>query len=143
VRTVKRTNRHLMRDHGAEAIAWKPGVKVKRWRLYLERGVAEFSQIEIDRVVRRRANRGRYACKHRQRSPVNMTGSHELHARMTPDDGFEFVGVEEILPIHVPDAGLEWWMMQKHERGPLWRRSQRRLKPVQRQLFKYDMRLSV
>ena len=143
MRTVKCPDRYLVSNHGAEAFARKPGVKVKGRRLHLERGCAEFSQIEIDRVVRRGTNRGRHTGKHRQRRPMNMPGSHELDARITPDDGFEFAGVEQILAVHVPDAGLERGMMQEQQRRPVWRGSQRRVKPAQGRLFKHAMRLSV
>src|SRR4029079_12593484 len=112
-------NRHLMSDQGAEALAGKPGVKVKSGRLHLERGRAEFSEIKIDRVVRRRTDRGRNTRKHRQRRPVNMAGRDELHARMTPDDGFESGAFKLMLALHVRDAGLERRMMQKQQRGPV------------------------
>ncbi len=119
MRTVKCPDRDLMGDDGAKSLARKPGVEVEGRRLDLERRLAQLGEIEIDGVVRRRTDRGRHAREHRQRRPVNMAGRDQLHARMTPDDGCEFDGVEEILAIHVPDAGLERRMMQEQQRGPI------------------------
>ncbi len=70
-------------------------------------------QIEIDRMVGRRADRGRHAGEHRQRRAVNMAGGDQSHARMAPNDRREFAGVEQVLGIHVPDTGDEWRMVQE------------------------------
>jgi len=48
-----------------------------------------------------------------------MAGRDKTHARMAPYDRFEFAGVEQILAVHVPDAGLERRMMQKQQRRPV------------------------
>jgi hypothetical protein len=62
---------------------------------------------------------------------------------MTPNDEGEFARVEEILAIHVPDTGLERRMMQKQQRWPIGRSRQYRVKPAQRGLFEFAMRLLV
>lgn len=47
---------------------------------------------------------------------MNMPGSDELHTRMTPENWREVAGIDEILAIHVPDTGLEGWMVQEQQR---------------------------
>ena len=119
-----------MGDDGAEPLARKPGVEVEGGRLDLEGGLTQFGQVEIDRMVRRRTNRGRYARKHRQRRTMDMPGADQLHPRMTPHDGREVARVKEVLAVHVPDAGLERRVVQEQQRGTVRRRRQRRVKPL-------------
>ena len=71
-------NRNLMRDHAAEALAGKPAVEMKRRRFDLERWLAQVVEIQIDRVIWRRANRGRDTGKHCQRRAMDVAGGDQL-----------------------------------------------------------------
>ena len=102
-----------MGDDVAKSLAGKPGVEMEGGRLDLERWLAQFRQIQIDGVIWRGTNRGRHARKHRQGRAMNMAGGDQLHARMTSDDGGKFAGIEKILAVHVPDAGLERRVVQE------------------------------
>ena len=73
---------------------------------------------------------------------MNVAGGDQLHARMAPDDGREFAGIEEILAVHVPDAGLERRMVQEHQRRPVRRGCQRRLEPLQGRRIEFAMRFA-
>ena len=44
---------------------------------------------------------------------MNMTRGDQLHARIAPDNRLEFAGIEQILAVHVPDAGFERRMVQE------------------------------
>ena len=132
-----------MGDDGAEVFPRKPRVQVESRRLDLEGGFTQFRQVQIDCVVRRWTDRGRYACKHRECCTMNMSGTNQLYPRMTAHDGRKLAGVEEILAVHVPDAGLKRRMVQEQQRGPVMRRRQRRIKPLQRGSVELSMRLSV
>jgi hypothetical protein len=78
-----------MGNDGAESLARKPGVEVEGGRLDLEGGLAQFGQIEIDGMVRGRADRGRHARKHGQCRAMDMPRCDQLHAGMTAHDGRE------------------------------------------------------
>src|SRR6185369_15510103 len=143
MRAVEGPNWDLMGHDVAESLARKPGVEVEGGRLDLEGGLAQFGQIEIDGMVRGWADRGRHTRKHRQCRAMDMPRCDQLHAGMTADDGCEIACVEENLAIHVPDARLEWGMVQKQQRRPVGRRTQHPVKPLQRRLFELAMRLSV
>src|SRR5712664_4851419 len=127
--SVEITNRNLMRDHAAESLARKPAVEMKGRRFDPERWLAQVIEIQIDRVIWRRANRGRDTGKHCQRRAMDVTCGDPLHARMAPDHSCQFAGIEQILTVHVPDAGLERRMMQEQKRGPVWRGDKRRFEP--------------
>src|SRR5216684_2294532 len=113
MRSVEIADRHLMRHHAAESLPRKPAVEMKGRRLDPERRLAQFFQIQIDRVIRRWANRGWDTGKHRQCRTMNVTRGDQLHARIAPDNRLEFAGIEQILAVHVPDAGLERRMVQE------------------------------
>jgi len=131
VRTVEIPDRHLMGHHAAEAFTGKPGVEMKRRVFDLEGRLAQFREIEIDGVVGRGADCGGDAGKHRQRGAVNVAGGDQLHPRMTFYDRRQRAGIEEVLAVHVPDAGLEWRMMQEQQRRPVCGGCQRRVEPLQ------------
>lgn len=57
MRTLELPDRHLMGDDVAQAFIRKPAVQMKGRRLDLERGLAQFGEIEIDRVIWRRTDR--------------------------------------------------------------------------------------
>src|SRR5882757_1284736 len=83
VRPVERADRNLMRDDVAELLSRKPGMEVERRRLDLERRLAQFRQIQINRVIGRGADRRRHARKHGQFGTVNMAGRDEAYTRVT------------------------------------------------------------
>ena len=58
MRSVEIADENLMCHHAAESLPRKPAVEMKGRRLDLERWLAQLFQIQIDRVIRRRANRG-------------------------------------------------------------------------------------
>src|ERR1700744_29817 len=107
MRAGERADRDLMRDHTAEPLAWEPAVEAERRRFDLERRFPQMLQIEVNRVIGRGTDCGRHTSKRRQRRTMNMPGSDKLHARMTPHNRRKFTGIDEILAVHVPDAGLE------------------------------------
>ncbi len=113
MRAVEIAYRHSVRGNMPETVTGKPRVQVEGWRLDFERRFAEFTQIEINCMVRRGTNRGGNTGKHRQCRTMNMSGGDKLHPRMPLDDRCQFSGIEKILPIHVPDAGHEWRMVQE------------------------------
>src|SRR5258705_10860206 len=119
MRPVEIADRNLMGNHAAKALARKPGVEMKCRRLDLERRLAQFSQIEIDGVIWRRTNRQLDSGEHRQDRAMNVTGGDQLRARMAFDDSRKLAGIEQILAVHVPDAGLERRMGQKQKSGPV------------------------
>ena len=119
MRAVESSNWDLMSYDSAVPFARKPGVEVEGGRLDLEGGFAQFGQIEIDGMVRGWADRGRHARKHGQRRAMDMPRCDQLHAGMTAHDGREITRVEEILAVHVPNARLEWGMVQKQQRWPV------------------------
>ena len=119
MRPVEIADRNLMGNHAAKSLARKPGVEMKCRRLDLERRLAQFCQIEIDGVIWRRTNRRLDSGEHRQDRAMNVTGGDQLRARMAFDDSRKLAGIEQILVVHVPDAGLERRMVQKQERGPV------------------------
>src|SRR5829696_7968308 len=143
MRPVEGTYGDLVGHDRAESLAWKPAMEVKGRRLDLEGGLAQLGQIEIDSMVRGRADRGRHARKHRQRRAMDMPRCDQLHAGMTAYDGREIACVEEILAVHMPNAHPERGMVQKQQRRPVGRRSQSSIKPLQRRSFEFAMRLSV
>jgi hypothetical protein len=51
-------------------------------------------------------------------------GGDQLQPRMAPDDSRKFAGIEQILAVHMPDAGLERRIVQKQQRRPARRRVQ-------------------
>lgn len=113
MRAIEIADWELVGNDAAKPLAGKPDVQMKGRRLDLERWLAQFRQIEIDGVVWRRANRGRHIGKRRERCAMDVAGGDQLHARMALDDIRELVGILEILPVHMPDAGLERRMMQE------------------------------
>src|SRR3954469_12545501 len=143
MRSVESPNWDLMSYDVAVPLARKPGVEVKRGRLDLEGGLAQFGQIEINGMVRSRADCGRHARKHSQCRAMDMPRCDQLHAGMATHDGREIACIEKILAIHVPNARLERRMVQKQQRGPGGRRSQHPVKPLQRGPVEFAMRLSV
>ena len=96
MRPVEGTYGDLMGHDGAESLAWKPAMEVEGGRLDLEGGLAQFGQIEIDGMVRGRADRGRHARKHGQCRAMDMPRCDQLHAGVTAHDGREIACVEEI-----------------------------------------------
>src|SRR6185436_1090385 len=143
MRPIELAYRHVMGHDSAEPLAWKPAMEVKGGRLDLEGRFAQLGQIEIDGMIRSRADRGRHARKHGQCRAMDMPRCDQLHAEMTAHDGRELACVEEILAIHVPNARLERGMVQKQQRRPVGRRSQHPVKPLQRGTLKFAMRLSM
>ena len=73
MRAVEISDRDVMRDHAAEPFSRKPGVKVKRRWLDLERRLAQMLNIEVDGVIGGRTDRGWHACNHRQDSSMNVS----------------------------------------------------------------------
>src|SRR4051812_16467969 len=61
MRAVESSNWDLMGYDVAVPIARKPAMEVEGGRLDLEGGLAQFGQVEIDGMVRGRADRGRHA----------------------------------------------------------------------------------
>src|SRR6201991_3868045 len=125
VRSVKPADRHMVCHHTAESLAWKQPGQVKSRRLDLERWLAQLCQVEVNRVVGYRADRGRDTGKRRECGTMNVAGGNELYARMTPDDRREFAGIEQVLAVHMPDAGREWRMVQEQQCRPLRCRCER------------------
>src|SRR6266851_7003175 len=113
MRAIEIADRHLMRHHAAESLPRKPAVEMKGRRLDPERRLSQFFQIQIDGVIWCRANRGWDTGKHRQCRAMNVTRGDQLHARIASDNRLEFAGIEQILAVHVPDAGLERRMVQE------------------------------
>src|SRR6187399_1521349 len=122
MRAVEGTYGDLMGHDSAIPLARKPAVEMEGGWLNLEGGLTEFGQIEIDRVVRSRADRGRHARKHGQCRTMDMPRCDQLHAGMAAHDGCELARVEEVLAVHVPNACLERRMVQKQERRLFGRR---------------------
>src|SRR5207247_3980111 len=116
MRPVEIADRNVMGNHAAKSLARKPGVEMKCRRLDLERRLAQFCQIQIDGVIWRRTNRRWDTGEHRQDRAMNVAGGDQLHARMAIDDDGKLAGVEEILTVHVPDAGLERRMVKEQQR---------------------------
>ena len=58
MRAVEIPDRDVMGNEAAESLAGKPGVEMEGRRLDLERGFAQFGQIEVHGVIGRRADRG-------------------------------------------------------------------------------------
>src|SRR5882724_6191505 len=143
MRSVEIANRNLMRDHAAESVTRKPAVEMKGRRFDLERWLAQVVEIQIDRVIWRRANRGRDTGKHGQRRAMDVTGGDQLHTRMAPDHSCQFAGIEQILTVHVPDAGLERWMVQEQKCRPIWCGDKRRFEPLQSWRIEFAMRFAV
>ena len=44
---------------------------------------------------------------------MNVAGGDQLHGRMAPYDRGKIAGIEQVLTVHMPDAGPERRMMQK------------------------------
>ena len=118
MRPVEIADRNLMGNHAAKSLAWKPGVEMKCRRLDLERRLAQFCQVQIDGVIWRRTNRRSDSGEHRQDRAMNVTGGDQLCARMAFDDSRKLAGIEQILAVHMPDAGLERRMVQEQDRRP-------------------------
>src|SRR5439155_26730169 len=57
MRAIKSPNWDLMGDEGAESVARKPAMEMEGGRLDLEGGFAQLGQVEIDGMVRGRADR--------------------------------------------------------------------------------------
>lgn len=131
MRAVELPNWNLVRDQMSEALAWKPGVDVKSRWLHLERWLAELCQVQVDGVVRRRTYRRGNPGEGGQHGTMNVPTRDQPRTRVTPDDPCQFVGIEEVLSVHMPDATLEWWMMQEYQRRSIRRRRQRRVEPLQ------------
>src|SRR5580704_3735535 len=55
--SVELADRHLMGHEVAEALARKPGVEVEGRRLDPEGRFSQFCEVQVDGVIRRRANR--------------------------------------------------------------------------------------
>src|SRR5262249_8603364 len=142
MRPIELPDRYLMRDEAAKTLTGKPGVQVKGRGLDLERRLAQLRQVEVDRMIGRRAYRGRDARKHRQCCAMDVAGRDKLDARMTPDDRRKLIRIEEILPVHVPDAGLERRMMQKEKRRFLGSRCERSVQPFQCRWLQLPVRLA-
>src|SRR6185312_6766700 len=140
---VEASDRDLMGYDAAIPLARKPGVEVEGGRLNLEGGLAQFGQIEIDGMVRGRADRGRHACKHGQCGAMDMARCDQLNTGMTAHGRGQIGRIEEVLAVHVPDPRLERWMMQKQQRRTIGRRSQRLVKPLQRGPVELAMWLAV
>ena len=119
MRPVEIADRNVMGNHAAKSLARKPGVEMKCRRLDLERRLAQFCQVQIDGVICRRTNRRWDTSEHRQDRAMNVASGDQLRARMAFDYSCKVTGIEEKLAVHVPDAGLERWMVQEHERGPV------------------------
>src|SRR5579863_3371238 len=141
MRSVKAPDRDLMGDDTAKSLSRKPAMEMERWRLHLEGRRAQLGQIEVDRMIWRRTDRRCYARKHRQRRTMNVAGGDQPCAWMPPDDLRQFAGIEEVLAIHMPHAGLERRMMQEQQRRSILRRHKRCLEPVQRGGVEFAMRL--
>jgi hypothetical protein len=141
MRPVERADRDLVCDDVAESLPRKPAVQVKRWRLDLERGLPQFLQIQINSMIWGRTDRGRNAAEHRQGCAMNVAGGDQLHPRMAPDNRLQFVGIAEMLAIHVPDSSLEWRMVQEQQRRPIRRRGQNRVEPLQGRRIELAVRI--
>ena len=63
---------------------------------------------------------------------MNMAGRDKLDSRMTLDDRRERICIEQILTVHMPDAGPERRMMQEKECRPLGHRRQLGIEPFKR-----------
>ena len=75
---VEIADENLMGDDAAKALPRKPAVEMKRRRFDLERWLAQVVEIQIDRVIWRRANRGRDTGKHCQRRAMDVAGGDQL-----------------------------------------------------------------
>ena len=142
MRTIEFANRHLMGDHATERRARKPDVDMKRWRLDPEGRLAEMAEVEIDRMIRRRADCARPALEGRQCGAMHVARRNQLNARMAPDDPCKVVGIAQILTIHVPDAGLKRRMMHEQQRRPAIGRGETGLQPLQSVFVEFAVRLS-
>ena len=112
------SDRDEMGHHLPEACTAKPGMQMKRRRLDQERRRKLRHQIERDGIVGCRTDRRRDPCKHRQRSPMDVTGCNQSRSRMALHERRELAGVTQVLPIHVINAGHERWVMQEEHRRP-------------------------
>ena len=71
-----------------------------------------------------------------------MTRRDKADAGMTPDDLCKRICVEEVLAVHMQNAGPEGRVMQEQERRPLRRRRQRDVEPFQRCRTELALRLA-
>jgi hypothetical protein len=111
--TIELADRNLVGNDAAESLAGKPAMEVKRRRFDLERWLAQLIEVEIDGMVGRGADRGRHARKYRERGAMNVTGRDQPHGRMALHDRGKIAGIEQVLAVHMPDAGPERRMMQE------------------------------
>ena len=61
---------------------------------------------------------------------------------MAPHNRRELIRVEEILAVHMPDAGFERRVVQEQQRRPVGRGRKRRIKPLQRRFIERAVRLA-
>ena len=113
MRPIKIADRHLMGHHAAKPLPRKPGVEMKGRRFDLERRFAQLREIEVDGVIGRGADRGGDTGENGQGRAMDMAGGDQLYARMAPYDRSKFSGVEQVLAVHMPNAGRERRMMQE------------------------------
>ena len=90
------------------------------------------TKVEIDGVVRRRADRRRNPRELRQHTPVHMARGDHAHPSMPSHDFPERGGVHEVLAVHVPDACNEGRMVQEYERRPAGLAREAVIEPIER-----------
>lgn len=142
MRPVELADRNLVRDQLPKTLPRKPCVQVKCRRFHFERRLAELPKVQVDRMVRRRAQCHRNPGKGGEHGPMNVPTPDQLRTRVTPDDSCQFFGIEEILPVHVPDPALERRVVQEKQRRSINCGRQRCVQPLQRRRLEQAMRLS-
>ena len=123
-----------VRHQASVRVPVEPSVQVKSRCFDPERRLPNASKVEIDGVVRRRADRRRDPRELRQHAPVHMARGDHAHPRLPPHDFREPGGVRQVLAVHVPDAGNEWRMVQEQERRPVGLAGKTILEPRERTL---------
>src|SRR5689334_14861769 len=98
---------HVMGDDISKAFAGKPDMQMKgRW-LHLEGRFAQLREVEVDGMIGGWADGRRHPREHRERRTVDMARCDKLDTGMTSNDLCKLVCIEEVLAIHMPNAGLE------------------------------------
>ena len=74
---------------------------------------------------------------------MHVAGGDESNARMSCHHGGKLARIAQILPVHMPDPGVEWRVVQEQQRRPLRRSGQRCIEPLQRWQLQFAVRFPV
>src|SRR5262249_3961500 len=104
---VELPKRHLMGDEAPKISARQPGTQRGSWRFDAEGRCAGLREIKVDGVVGSRTNGGGDAGDNGQCRTMDMARRNELNAGMTPYNRRKHIRIEQVLPVHMPNAGPE------------------------------------